>query len=227
MDPPKPRFRTSATSLRGCGSRKLELSIPVDLLNICSKLPASDNPLFGERIPHHDAPRACTARVRCQSLPFACVPPSRDPRPAASTGGLSPIDPAAAGGPERPPLLVVAVPRLVTRAGSPGLRATGDRARVAAHTLSGPLGPPQPDGTARPPGDPQGTPGADPGDLRGQFKAAMESHVSAWGSERTAMGWRSVMGKRTRAFPDKRTEKAGPPSSTADGETWMSRGSTR
>jgi hypothetical protein len=52
---------------------------------------------------------------------------------------------------------------------------------------------------------------------RGQFKAAMESHVSAWGSERTAMGRRSAMGKRTRAFPDKRTKKAGPPSSTADG----------
>ncbi len=52
---------------------------------------------------------------------------------------------------------------------------------------------------------------------RGQFKTAMESHVSAWGSERTEMGRRSAMGKRTRAFPDKRTEKAGLPSSTADG----------
>ena len=55
----------------------------------------------------------------------------------------------------------------------------------------------------------------------------MESHVSAWGSERTVMGRRSAMGKRTRAFPDKRAEKADPPSSTADGETWISRGATR
>ena len=61
----------------------------------------------------------------------------------------------------------------------------------------------------------------------GQFKAAMESHVSAWGSERTEMGRRSATGKRTRAFPDKHAEKAGSPSSPADGWTWMSRGSTR
>ena len=30
---------------------------------ICIKLPASNNPLFGERIPHHDAHRACPARA--------------------------------------------------------------------------------------------------------------------------------------------------------------------
>lgn len=45
----------------------------------------------------------------------------------------------------------------------------------------------------------------------------MESHAPAWASEWTVMGGRSAMGKRIRAFPDKRTEKAGPPCSTTDG----------
>ena len=47
----------------------------------------------------------------------------------------------------------------------------------------------------------------------------MDSHIPTRESERTVMGRWLAMGKRTKAFPDKRTEKIGPPFVTADGWT--------
>ena len=87
-----------------------------------------------------------------------------DPPVAASVGGLSPIDPAAPGAPLRPDLLVMACAALGALAGGPGLRAAGDRARLAAHTIPHALGPAQPGGTG-PAGDQPGIPRPDPADL--------------------------------------------------------------
>ena len=92
----------------------------------------------------HEAYRSCATRLSGQPGPLARVPAIGDPGASTSTHGLPKIDPAASGATSRPHLLVVACPALVAMAGGRGLRATGDRARLATQTLSRALGPPQP-----------------------------------------------------------------------------------
>jgi hypothetical protein len=55
--------RSVITVKLACGSRKLVIIVRVVFSTICIKLPATHNRLT-ERIPNHDAHRACADRVR-------------------------------------------------------------------------------------------------------------------------------------------------------------------